>query len=255
MLAASLRGFDFDAFARSCNLTAPESEALVAVHHVKICHDGNARIILDDGHWNTLRSEIVELLNAHHGKHPELLGLSEARIHAALRPPVAKSLLRRAIMELCTAGILGRSGVIIHLSGHRAQPTPAEAALWKRVEPALAANGVRPPRVRELVDLIGAPLDRLETFLARAEQLGWVHRVAENRYFLPATLRELEGIAEHVAAEYADGTFAAADFNRASGIGRNLTIRVLEYFDRIGTTQRHGDRRSPVRALPKASQS
>src|SRR6266853_17522 len=138
MLAASLRGFDFEAFAQSCNLTAPECEALVAIHPVEICHDGNARIILDTGHWNTLRKEIVEALDAHHRKHPELLGLNETRIHAALRPVVAKSLLRRAIVELCEAGILGRSGVIIHLSGHRAQPTPAEAALWKRVEPALA---------------------------------------------------------------------------------------------------------------------
>jgi selenocysteine-specific elongation factor len=255
MLAASLRGFDFDAFAQSCNLTAPECEALVAAHPVKICHEGNVRIILDTGHWNTLHNQIVDVLNAHHAKHPELLGLNEMRVHAALRPVVAKGLLRRAIMELCEAGILGRSGVIIHLCGHRAQPTPAEAALWKRVEPALAASGVRPPRVRELVDLIGVALDRLESFLARAEQLGWVHRVAENRYFLPATLRELERIAEHVAAEYADGTFAAADFNRASGIGRNLTIKVLEYFDRIGTTQRHGDRRSPLRALPRTRQS
>jgi selenocysteine-specific elongation factor len=255
ILAASPRGFDFEAFAQSCNLTAPECEALVAIHPVRICQDGNARIILDTGHWNALRNQIVDVLNAHHGKHPELLGINETGIHAALRPIVAKSLLRPAIMELCAAGILGRSGVIIHLSGHRAQPTPAEAALWRRVEPALAASGVRPPRVRELVDLIGVALDRLESFLARAEQLGWVHRVAENRYFLPATLRELERIAEHVAAEYADGAFAAADFNRASGIGRNLTIKVLEYFDRIGTTQRHGNRRSPLRALPRTSQS
>src|SRR5258708_4600122 len=146
-------------------------------------------------------------------------------------------------MELCEAGILGRSGVIIHVFGHRAQPTPAEAAFWKRVEPALAARGVRPPRVRELVDMIGVALDRLESVLGRREQLGWVHRVAENRYFLPVTLRELERIAEHVAAEDADGTFAAADFNRASGIGRNLTIKVLEYFDRIGL------RRSPWRCV------
>ena len=35
--------------------------------------------------------------------------------------------------------------------------------------------------------------------------------------------------------------YAAADFNRVSGIGRNLTIQVLEYLDRIGITQRHGD--------------
>jgi selenocysteine-specific elongation factor len=84
----------------------------------------------------------------------------------------------------------------------------------------------------------------IESFLARAEQLGWVHRVADNRYFLPATLDELEQIAARLAAECPDSTFAAADFNCESGIGRNLTIQVLEYFDRIGITHRRGDRRS-----------
>jgi selenocysteine-specific elongation factor len=255
LLAASVRGFDFDAFARSHNLTAQESEALVAVHAAQIFREGDARIVLHADHWNALRNQIVEVLNAHHRKHPELLGLNETHVHAALRPLVAKPLLRRAIMELCGAGILARSGVIIHLSGHRAQPTPAEAALWERLKPALAANGVRPPRVRELVDPIGIALDRLESFLARAEQLGWVHRVAGNRYFLPATLHELERIAGHLATEYADGTFAAADFNRASGIGRNLTIQVLEYFDRIGITQRDGDRRRPMLARVRTGQS
>src|SRR5258708_35042881 len=107
-------------------------------------------------------------------------------------------------MELCEAGILGRSGVIIHVFGHRAQPTPAEAAFWKRVEPALAASGVRPPRVRELVDMIGVALDRLRSVFARAEELGWGHRVAENRYFLPVTPPVFGQIAGHSAAGGAD---------------------------------------------------
>ena len=102
---------------------------------------------------------------------------------------------------------------------------------------------------------VAIALDRLASFLARAQQLGWVPRVAENRYFPPATLHELERIAAHVATEYADGTFAASDFNRASGIGRNLTIQVLEYFDRIGTTRRKGDRRAPLRTPLRISQS
>jgi selenocysteine-specific elongation factor len=254
MLAASARGFDFDTFVRSRNLTDPECEALLAVNPVKICHDGNARIALHAHHWNALREQIAEVFSAHHRNHPELLGLDEMGVHAAVRPLIAKSLLRRAVAELLEAGILGRQGIVIHLSGHRARPTPAEAALWKRVEPALAANGVRPPRVRELVDHIGIALTLLESFLARAVQLGWVHRVAENRYFLPATLDELERTAEQLAARHPDGTFSAADFNRVSGIGRNLTIQVLEYFDRIGITQRQGDRRRPLHALPRTVQ-
>jgi selenocysteine-specific elongation factor len=244
LLAASVRGFDFDTFARSWNLTALECETLLAAHPVKVRQDGDTRIVVRADHWNALRDQIVEALGAHHNKHPELLGLNEARVQAAVRPAVAKSLLRHALAELRDAGILARQGTIVHLSSHRAQPTPAEAALWKRVEPALAGDGLRPPRVRELVDRTNIALERLESFLARAEQLGWVHRVAANRFFLPATLHELERIVERLAAECPDGAFAAADFNRVSGIGRNLTIQVLEYFDRIGITQRHGDRRS-----------
>jgi selenocysteine-specific elongation factor len=244
MMAASVCGFDLDIFVRSWNLTTSECEALLAVHPAKIFDDGNAKIAVHAKHWQALLDRTVELLGAHHRNHPELLGLAETGVHAALRPPVMKSLLRRAVAELCEAGIVARRGIIIHLCGHQAQPTPAEAALWKRVAPALAANGLRPPRVLELVDHVRIVLAPLKSFLARAEELGWLHQVGKNRYFLPATLGELERIAERLAGQDPDGTFSAADFNRVSGIGRNLSIQVLEYFDRIGITQRQGDRRN-----------
>jgi selenocysteine-specific elongation factor len=244
MMAASVRGFDLDVFVRSWNLTASECEALLAVHPARIFHDGNAKIVLRADHWQALLDQTAELLGAHHRNHPQLLGLAETGLHAAVRPPVTKSLLRRAVAQLCEAGIVAHRGAIIHLCGHQPQPTPAEAALWKRVAPALAADGVRPPRVLELVERVRIALAPMKSFLARAEQLGWVHQVAENRYFLTATLHELQLIAEQLAGEYPDGTFSAADFNRMSGIGRNLSIQVLEYFDRIGITQRQGDRRN-----------
>jgi selenocysteine-specific elongation factor len=254
MLEVSVRGFDFDTFARSRNLTEPACEALLDAHPAKVCHGGDTRIVVRADHWNALRDEIVEAIRTHHGKHPELLGPSEVNIYEAVRPAVAKSLLRRAVAELRDDGVIVCRGSIIHLSGHEVQPTPAELVLWKRVEPALAAKGVRPPRVRELVDQTGIALDALESFLARAEQLGWIYRVAPNRYFRPGTLDELECLAERLAVECQDGAFTAADFNRVSGIGRNLTIQVLEYFDRIGITQRHGDRRTLSRALAPIGQ-
>jgi selenocysteine-specific elongation factor len=248
LLATSVRGFDLNAFANSWNLTPPEGEKLVMLHQARAFPDGgaraDARTALRSDHWNALLDQTADVLREHHRSHPERLGLHETDVHAALRPPVARTLLRHAVAELCEAGTLVRRGVILHLAGHTAQPTPTEAELWRRIEPALAADGVRPPRVRELVDRVGIALAPIESFLARAEQLGWVHRVADNRYFLPATLDELEQIAARLAAECPDSTFAAADFNRESGIGRNLTIQVLEYFDRIGIMHRRGDRRS-----------
>jgi selenocysteine-specific elongation factor len=250
LLAVSPRGFDFGTFAQSWNLTEPEFDALAAVHPVKV--DGAARIAMRFDNWKALCNEIVEVLGAHHAKHPDLLGLNDQALHAAIRPSIERSLLRQAVAELRTAGTVSRQGTIVHLAGHQVQPTPAEVALWQRVAPLLESGGGRPPRVRELAEQTGVALDPLESFLARAEQLGWVHRVASNRFFLPRTLEELERMVESLATECPDGMFAAADFNRISGIGRNLTIQVLEYLDRVGTTQRHGDRRRLTRGSEPA---
>jgi len=54
---------------------------------------------------------------------------------------------------------------------------------------------------------------------------------------LSCQLQELLGIAVEL------GTFGAGEFNRRSGIGRNLSIDVLEFFDKIGATRREGDLR------------
>src|SRR5262249_40661041 len=140
MLAASARGFDFDTFERSWNLTAAESETLLGLHQARLFADGNAKIALHDDHWKVVLDQIVDALRIDHHSHPERPGLNETEILAAVRPPVAGSLLRNAITELCDAGLIARRGVTLHLPGHATQPTQAEIGLWRRVEPALAAD-------------------------------------------------------------------------------------------------------------------
>ena len=44
-----------------------------------------------------------------------------------------------------------------------------------------------------------------------------------------------------------DGTFTAATFKDRSGVGRNLTIHILEYLDKMGPTRRTGDARIVLR--------
>ena len=44
-----------------------------------------------------------------------------------------------------------------------------------------------------------------------------------------------------------DGVFSVADFRDASGIGRNAVVEILEYFDKVGVTRRHGQVRIVLR--------
>ena len=61
-------------------------------------------------------------------------------------------------------------------------------------------------------------------------------------------MRHLAESAEDAAAEAEDGLITAAVFRSHTGIGRNLAIEVLEYFDRVRCTRRRGDSREILRS-------
>jgi selenocysteine-specific elongation factor len=72
----------------------------------------------------------------------------------------------------------------------------------------------------------------------------FVAPVAKNRFFPPDAIEALIDVARKLAAEDPDGQFTAQQYKDASGIGRNVTIEVLEYLDQIGTTKRQGNMRT-----------
>jgi selenocysteine-specific elongation factor len=97
--------------------------------------------------------------------------------------------------------------------------------------------------VREVAAALGLEPEAVERLLRRAARLGRVAKVADNRYFLPESIERLAEIARELAAQSPEGTFTASVFKDRSGIGRNLTISILEYLDKIGVTRRVGDAR------------
>jgi selenocysteine-specific elongation factor len=102
-------------------------------------------------------------------------------------------------------------------------------------------------RVRELAAELSLQPEPLTRFLKRVERFGRVAQVAPNRFFLPETVERLAGMARELAEVSPEARFTAAEFKDRSGIGRNLTIEVLEYLDRIGVTRRDGDVRTMLR--------
>jgi selenocysteine-specific elongation factor len=133
------------------------------------------------------------------------------------------------------------------LPEHQPRLTRSDERLWERVHPLLAAADLRSPRIRELAAALELRPEAVERFLNRAERLGRVARVAENRFFLPETLARLAEIARELADSSPEGTFTAASFKESCGVGRNLAIQILEYFDKMGATRRTGDTRILLR--------
>ena len=206
-----------------------------------------------------LAETVAAALAEWHRTQPDLLGPTGAALTQKLRAAAPQAAIEAALAELAAAGGAVREGGMWRLAEHRPRLGAADEKLWVRMRPLLAEGELRPPRVREIAAALGLEPAAVERLLHRAQRLGRVAKVADNRFFLPETIARIGEIAHCLAEESADGSFTAASFNDRTGVGRNLTIQILEYLDRAGATRRIGDARIAVRSrmseLPRAPEA
>lgn len=194
-----------------------------------------------------LGDRLTVALAERHRAEPDTLGVPRPALTRQLRGAAPEAALDAAIGAAVEAGRIVRDGAVLRLPEHQPRLTRDDEKLWQRLEPLLAANDLRPPRVRELAEALGIEPEATIRQLKRFERFGRVAAVASNRYFLPETVTRLADMARELAESDSSGTFTAASFKDRSGTGRNLTIEILEYLDRIGVTRRVGDARAMLR--------
>jgi selenocysteine-specific elongation factor len=235
-------------FALARNLPQGEVADLALAGGFQLVGAGAAAIALSPLYLARLGDSVVAALAAWHRAQPDALGPARGALFARLRGAAPEAALDAALAALTRAGHVVRDGAALRLPEHQPRLTREDERLWERVQPLLAAAELRPPRVRELAAALGLEPEKLTRFLKRAERFVRVAPVAANRFFLPATIARLADLAAALAEESPERSFTAAAFKDRSGIGRNLTIEVLEYLDAIGVTRRVGEARIVLRS-------
>ena len=180
-------------------------------------------------------------LATHHGSSPDQPGLQFERLRQALleRPPVAGF---RAIVDgLLREGSLAQDGPWLRLPNHRITLSPQDERLWQSARDLIAAARFRPPRTRDLAQVMKVPENLMRGMLKRVQRVGRVIEVAPDHFFLRETVAEMAVIAAAAADEA--GVLTAAVFRDRLDNGRKVAIQILEYFDRAGVTVRTGDAR------------
>jgi selenocysteine-specific elongation factor len=240
---------DLARFAVLRNLTPTELDALGAnVSPGSLClGPARAPFAITADRLSALAETVAAALAQWHRMQPDMLGPTGPALSALLGKAAPEAVLDAALLRLAETGAAVREGGMWRLSDHRPRLAGSDERLWRRVYPLLADGRLRPPRVREIAAALALEPDAVERLLRRAARLGRVAKVAENRYFLPEALEQLAEIARELATESPDAGFTAAVFKDRSGIGRNLTIAILEYLDKMGTTRRIGDARVVLR--------
>jgi selenocysteine-specific elongation factor len=230
-------------FALARNLALDEAAALADAGGFVRCGDPREPHAATAPHLAALGARLAAALGELHRAEPDRLGASRPVLLRRLRGEAAEAVLDAALAAAVAAGAVVRDGAVLRLPEHQPRLDREAERLWQRVESLLAVDDLRPPRVRELAEALGLEPEAMTRAMRRYERFGRVAPVAGNRYFLPETLSRLTAIARELADGDPAGTFTAAAFKDRAGVGRNLTIEVLEYFDRVGITRRVGDAR------------
>ena len=243
------QGIDLDEFSLCRNLGAQTVEEIAdklrraPANCVALRLDGAEHPrLLGAEPYQLQRDNLLAAVAEYHRANPQRPGVGASQLPAMTGAKASPALLKALIERLIEEGGLRRSGSLLRLPGHSTRLGGRVEQLLGKLRPILQAAGKIPPRTRELAEMTGVPLAELEQVLRQAEISKQLVRVAPNRHYLPETIDELAALVEEMADGGKRG-FSVIEFRDASGIGRNLCIEILEYFDHTGLTRRDSNLR------------
>lgn len=201
-------------------------------------------VSIDDDHvissdqLSALLDRVTDSLQSWHKENRGAAGINQQHLGKISGIKNAR-LLQHTLATLIRKGEITNNRSLYSLPEHNVELSKQDADIWNRLEPLLTEDPTKPPVTHDLANTLNMPVKTLEAAMNRCAQVGYLVRPVQNRFLLPRALDELKAILLDSVDE--NDSITVKHYRDATGIGRNLSIEILEYFDRQGITQRQGD--------------
>ena len=246
-LSLSETGLPLGEFMATRNLSEAEAQAALSSSDAVVVGDGTGRLALSHTAWSARRAEFLTALDSFHRTNSDRLGPASAQLRHGLGRYIPEALFDALVSALVADGTIASDGMLLHRPEHRPGLTGDDARHWALLQPLLEETPEAPPVIHDLAANTELTIGASMKTLRQAVRMGMAVQIAGNRFFTLAGLRaHAEIFAEMIAA---DGRVGVSDFRKAAGIGRNLAVEVLEYFDRLKLSQRDGNIRRQVKSV------
>jgi selenocysteine-specific elongation factor len=239
---------DIGRFEWSCNLP-PGTANDYLKNGVQTYGAGDVRWAIKSAQWEAVAVANLAYLQKFHAVNPSAVGIRAALLTRDLEKEFAPHLLRAALgRQIQQQQIVLKEGRLF-LHNFRPHAAPEQDAAWQKVAGMMHKSGNNILLMSELLEQTGMPQKKLQHLMLESVRQKRVHQVSERRYALPDQLAKL-------AHELIDFAQAGNDITVKAlkthwGTGRNITVEILEYFDRIRFTQRKDNVRVILdKALP-----
>lgn len=116
------------------------------------------------------------------------------------------------------------------------QLSEQDQKLWEKMESYLTKTGLNVPVISEIAKTLGNDKASIMAVAKLTIRLKRLVLIGDNRLALAQHLQQFSEVVALLISRQSG--FSVADFKNECGIGRNLAVEVLEYFDKIGYTLR-----------------
>jgi len=247
LLDSTPGGVDVDAFQRRFNLAPSRVQALLDRPGV-VTMRGQGTTAFSPPHLQGLTTRVLRALQDFHDATPHVPGMDVEALCKAAVPELELRIAQQLLRSLAERRALEVSGSLARLPSHATAIRPSDAKTWAVLEPLYRQWHFNVPQVNEIATRTGLKPAQLRDFFQHGVRVGHLVRLSPERFYLRSTVAELAQLAVDLAARSPAGRFGVADYRDFSGIGRNLSIEILECLDRLGVTLRAGNVRSILHA-------
>jgi selenocysteine-specific elongation factor len=235
---------NFSGFMGNWNMTAKQSEICLLDPQLQQCSemielDGRKYLVAKKIFGQTMR-EICQHLEALHHDRPMEAGALVIDVATQFKTDGAL-LFKLALADLLKDARVSLNNGLLSLAGHRPTLSSQVQQRWFLFSNILRKGGFQVPLLSEIEKEMGLTSKQLSTLIIPALKSGDLIQLSQKRYMLCETRDAIKTAIIELAT---DGKcFTVIDAKAQLGLGRGLTIELLEYLDSIQFTRRLGDGR------------
>ena len=235
------QSLDFSAFTLSWNLTQAQVQSYLLDPQLQ---QGAELVALEEGAVRRkylvpkqslaqVMRQLRQHLQTFHSERPMATGVIVEDLTSQFDNNV---MFRSALSLLLKDQSVAIAGGFLSLIGHRPTVSSQVQQRWLLFSTVLRNGKFQVPLLSEIEKETGLTIKQLAALINPALKSGDLVQLSKKRYMLAETKGEIEAEITRLAKQCQ--CFSVIDVKQHLGLGRNLTIEILEYLDSIGFTQR-----------------
>ena len=238
LLSKKTWGMDLKKFTIKRNLNKIEAQNLFKTNEIKIFKEKDKLWGFSVLNWNICINIVYDYIDIFFKQNYNLTILNEEKIIQKFESVSPRYVIRHILNELISSKKLLRNGKELFLTEHEIIFSSEELNMWKKIKHALDNNKYHPPTINDVAKELNFETKDTEQIFKKALKLNYLVQVSLNRYFYRDIILYYANIVEKISSTNSNHKLELSIFRNEVRISRNLTIELLEFFDRKGFTIR-----------------